>query len=749
MLAYAWREFVWPRDETCVLALGTNDGGRAWLNGERIWDRPEDRRLKADDDLILVRLRKGRNTLLLKIEERGNKWEFCARLLPFETALLDQGRPLFRLVNRADGAVALRFLHSLSAIENLFAQLDLAVVRESQPENIVWQGRWTREQEMTLPLNHTEYGKYLLRLTASVNGERNKLHQWSAETPFGAGQRSEQLLFANGKTDYSIVVGKQASESERWAAQDLQHWFKEVSGAQFPIRSATEITGDHVIVVGFNQRARELLGAAASEPAADDESFTYRNIGPSLLILGGKTRGTLYGVMSFLERELGCRWYTSRVSVAPRRERYSFDALQHAESPGVRVRNDFYYEAFEPNWAARNKMNGAMSHCAQPGGVESYWGVHTFYQFMPPAEFFGAHPEYYSLIAGQRTWERAQLCLTNPQALAIVTERLKQTMRKHPEYLIYCVSQNDWLNPCQCDHCQAIARREESESGPVIWFVNQVAAAVEKEFPGKFVGTLAYQYTRKPCKTERPRRNVVVRLCSIEACFAHDFLGCPENVSFVRDLQGWARIAPQLYIWDYVVNFSHYLMPYPNFRVLQPNIKTLRANKAIGIMEQAAYQSRGGEFAELRAWALAKLLWNPDSDVDEIINDFMYGYYGRSGQYVRRYFDLLHNRLNAGTHIHLGLRPDDKLFSDEFIREAEAIFDRAEAVADNEPVRARVELARLPLLYLKCQRAPLAAKYDGSYDRLRAIVAREGITHYAESGAAQLETFHKKVEGAR
>ncbi len=746
VLAYAYREFTWPREETVVLSLGSNDGGCAWLNGERIWDRPEARGMKVDDDLVLVRLRKGRNALLLKIEERGNRWEFCARLLPFDAASLDQGKPLYSVINRADGSAALRFSHPLSAIESLFAQLDLSIVRDSQPDAIVWQGRWNRQQEMPLPINAAEYGKYRLRLAGRLSGNSR---EWVSATPFAAGKRAEHVLFAKGQTDYAIVVGDQASESERWAAQELQRWLKEVSGAQFPIRSSAETTSDHVIVVGFNPRAKALLGAAVNEPAAADESFTYRNAGASLLIYGGKQRGTMYGVMSFLEREFGCRWYTPRVSLAPQRERYSFDALHHTEAPGVRVRNDFYFEAFDPTWAARNRMNGAMNHRQQPGGVESYWGVHTFYQFMPPEEFFSTHPEYFSLIDGKRTWDRAQLCLTNPDVLRIITERLRKTMREHPEYLIYCVSQNDWLNPCQCDQCQAIAQREGGEAGPIIWFVNQVAAAVEKEFPNKYIGTLAYQYTRKPAKTERPRANVVVRLCSIEACFAHDFLNCPENASFVQDLQGWARIAPQLYIWDYVVNFSHYIMPFPNFRVLQPNIKTLRANKAIGIMEQAAYQSRGGEFAELRAYVLAKLLWNPDGDVDEFINDFLFGYYGRSGQYVRRYFDLLHNRLTADTHIHLGLRPDDKLFSDQFIREADAIFDRAEAVADNEQVHARVEMARLPLLYLKCQRSPVVSKYDGTYDRFRAIVAREGITHFAESGNPQRDAFYQKVETAK
>ena len=76
-------------------------------------------------------------------------------------------------------------------------------------------------------------------------------------------------------------------------------------------------------------------------------------------------------------------------------------------------------------------------------------------------------------------------------------------MRESPEYLIYDVSQNDWDNPCQCDKCQAIVKKEGSESGVIIWFVNQVAEAVEKEFPDKFIGTLAYKYTRKALQNDK------------------------------------------------------------------------------------------------------------------------------------------------------------------------------------------------------------------------------------------------------
>jgi hypothetical protein len=580
----------------------------------------------------------------------------------------------------------------------------------------------------------------------------------NAQNPTGQSDIKNQItrytLFSGTKTNYSIALGNKASESERWAANDLQHWLKEISGADFPILPVEQAYNGPRIIVGFNDWVKEKTGNPT--PADLDESFRYTSLGPDILIYGGKQRGTLYGVMSFLENELGCRWYTPAVSVIPRREELSFISYEHAEAPGIRVRNDFYFEAFDSVWAARNRMNGTMSTRNQPGGVESYWAVHTFYPLMPPSEFFGKHPEYYSLINNKRTYDEAQLCLTNPDVLKIITERISKRMRESPEYLIYDVSQNDWDNPCQCDKCQAIVKKEGSESGVIIWFVNQVAEAVEKEFPGKYIGTLAYRYSRKPCVTIHPRHNVVVRLCSIECCFSHDIQSCPRNKSFLEDLKGWSAIAKNLYIWDYVVYFQHYIMPYPNMKVLQPNIKTFQENHAIGIMEQADYQSRGGEFAELRSYLISRLLWDPDCNAEDVISDFMSGYYGRSGKFIRQYYDLLYGRINPDTHIHIEddlyrqLTAGDPLFSGDFTQQSCRIFENAEKVADNDEILHRVEMASLPVLYLKCKQNPVSARNDGTYEKFRNIVKREGITHYAEYGEERMpEDFHKFVENAK
>lgn len=746
VVGYAYRVIESPKQQACILAVGSNDGVRVWLNGELVLDSPGPRGLQMDHNLVPVALREGSNHLLLKIEERGNRWAFACRLLPFSQELMAERLQIFEVVSRQDGQPVIRARHSQGLLAAVLQSAKFEVVSAASPEQMLWTSEWNHREELRIGVDTERFSQYELRISAALVGGATQ----ELTLPFTGGRRVDHVLFEKGRSNYRIIVGADASESEKWAASELQHWLKEVSGAALDIQADDgRPTFDKAIVIGWNRHSEKLLGPDVRPPKADDESFTYRSIGPTVVIWGGNQRGTMYGVMSFLEREMGVRFYTPRVTVTPQKARYAFTWLNHSEKPGVRVRNDFYYEAFDPIWAARNRVNGAMGFRQQPGGLECYWSVHTFYPLMPPEEFFKDHPEYYSLLDGKRTADHAQLCLANPDVLRIITERIKRKMRELPEYLIYDVSQNDWSNPCQCSGCQAIVDRESSQSGPIIQFVNQVADSVKAEFPDKFIGTLAYSYTRKPPRTLKPRENVVVRFCSIECCFAHDFLNCPENESFVEDMKGWAAIAPHIYIWDYVVNFSHYIMPYPNFRVLQPNIQFFRDHKAIGIMEQAAYQSRGGEFAELRAYLIARLLWNPEADVEPIISDFTHGYYGRAGQYVRAYFDLLHGRLTPDTHIHLGLQHDDKMFSDDFVRQAEALFDQAEAVADTEAIQQRVEMARLPIMYLKCKRSPVIAKQDGTYARFCQIVEQEGITHYAEAGEPHKRAFHAALEAAK
>ena len=536
-------------------------------------------------------------------------------------------------------------------------------------------------------------------------------------------------LFRNGKSQYKIVLSEEASISERTAAQELQMYIEKISGVRLPVTNNAKAKG-RKIVIGYN----DAVVAAAAEiqkPKADDESFTYRRIGHDLYIWGGSQRGTMYGVFTFLERELGIHWLTPECTVIPELASWKLPPLNHSEQPAIGYRYSNYFVANNAAWSAHTKENMKWGPTTNEyGNIEAYWGAHTMGQFVSPKEYFATHPEYFSLRDGKRVANYSQLCLSNPEVLEICKKRLTEVMRKHPGYRIYSLSQNDNFLFCQCEKCAAIEQQYGGHSGLVVWFVNQVADAVRDEFPGKYVGTFAYQYTRRPPKGIVPRDNVVIRLCSIECCFAHPLTaGCPQNQDFMNDMREWAKIAPHLFIWDYIVDYAQYIAPWPNFQVLGPNIEAFGANKAIGIFEEAQYESAGAEFDEMKAWTVNQLLWNPRQDVDSLVNIFIDGFYGKAAPKVMDYYRLCQSLVKPDVHYGIYIREQHEIYSDEFLSKAFQLLGEAREMAEDQEIRKRVDRVRMQPLFLHCMRHKDKAKQDGTWDELKGLITLYKAKH--------------------
>ena len=521
-------------------------------------------------------------------------------------------------------------------------------------------------------------------------------------------------LFKNGRSAYSIVLSSGASSTERTAAEELQTYVQAVSGARLPIITAPVSKGP-AIYVGYQQATAALSGVTA--PDAHDEGFTYRSQGADLYIYGGKERGTLYGVYTFLENELGIRWYTPDFTRIPHLKKWELGSLNHSERPTVKFRqNDYFKVANTTPWRAHNKENfGWEPTKSAYGNIVSYWKCHTMPLLVPSAEFYQTHPEYFCLRGGKRQ-SYGQLCLSNPDVLQLCKERMAETIKNNPGYAIYSLSQDDNQLFCECDACKAIEAKYGGHSGIMIWFVNQVADYIKPLFPDIYIGTFAYQYTRKPPVGIKPNENVVIRLCSIECCFAHPLdAGCPENRAFMEDLKAWSQLAPHLFIWDYVVDYAQYMAPWPNFQVLAPNIRVFRDNHAIGVYEESQYQSAGGEFEEMKAWVLSKLLWNPDQDVEPLVKDFIEGYYGAAAPKVMEYYRLCQSLIKPDLHYGIFINHEHPLYSDEFVTKGLAILRDGVNLATDDDLRERVNKVRMQLLFLKSVRQPAQARSDGTW----------------------------------
>lgn len=507
-------------------------------------------------------------------------------------------------------------------------------------------------------------------------------------------------LSRDGKTEYVIVTSRNPTPPEKTAANLLAETLGKVTGARFAVRAEHEVaSGAPQILVGVSRSARALARDVEWSGLQADE-IVIRTTGDKLLLAGGLPRGTLYAVYTFLEDTVGCRWWTGTEELIPHRPTLAIGAQDIRYAPRFRSREAFYrFPNEDPLFASRLKLNGHFPQIPENyGGHMGFIGfVHTFYGWIPPGKYFAEHPEWFSLINGKRTTDWSQLCLTNPEMLKEMTRVVLENIEKNPACGIISVSQNDCHNPCQCDRCQALAKAEGSEAGPLIAFVNAVAEEVEKKHPDMLVETLAYQYTRKPPKTLKPSKNVVVRLCSIECDFGRP-LESEANAAFRDDILGWKAIAPNLFIWNYVTDFAGYIQPHPNMASLAADLRFFANSNVIGVFEQGDCFTSVGDFVRMRNWVIAHLLWDPSRDQDALVREFASGYYGPAARHILAYLRLVQNAYDRWGR-KLGCYNTDLSFLtlDDMNEAARLFAEAADAVRDDPTLSARVRRERMPL----------------------------------------------------
>jgi hypothetical protein len=553
----------------------------------------------------------------------------------------------------------------------------------------------------------------------------------------------------------TIYAASDASAPEQVAARDLALWLGKVTGQMVPIRNEpanASALASNAILVGAGKLARSSFPDVPFDKLGDEE-VVLKSKGQLLLVAGGRPRGTVYAVDRLLYRA-GFRFWTPWATAVPSKT-VTFADLHVQEKPKFEARDPFWFHAFDRDWARRNASNSMHSHLTEEdGGRIDYEGfVHTFYPLVPPAEHFAAHPEWYSLIDGKRTADRAQLCTTNPELRKFIVEQVRAKLKANPSVRIVSISQNDWYGACQCDNCKAIDDAEGTPAGSVLALANYVAADIEKDYPNVAIDTLAYQYTRKAPLHLRPRPNVIVRLCSIECSFSQP-LTDPMNASFAKDIRDWSRLTDRLYVWNYVTDFPNYMVPFPNWYVIGPNERFFAANGVKGLFEQGAYQSYGSSMAELQAWLQAQLLWNPEQDDRALIREFCEGYYGPAAKPIMAYLDVM--AAAAKPHpMTIWTGPDSDIFTYEAVMESERLWQQALAAVRGKPdLEWRVKLGQLPIRYLIISRWqalrsesdrrkvkwPLSDSRKKVVDEWMAVATSKGpegwqpITHMNESG---------------
>ncbi|HEY3418052.1 MAG TPA: DUF4838 domain-containing protein [Armatimonadota bacterium] len=458
---------------------------------------------------------------------------------------------------------------------------------------------------------------------------------WSAH-----GQAATITLARGGKALVTIAVHSTgAIPAEKTAATELAAYLQKITGAPFTTVEETALpAGTPAIYLGDTAFAR----AQGIDPGTlGAEESLLRTVGKNLILTGGRPRGTLYAVYELLETTLGCRWYTPWTEVVPNLPVCKIPTLDRRVQPYMRFRS--HYTHLSPDgwkmYNAHNRFNevttGGLDESV--GGGVAYgpriFGGHGFAPYLPVDKYFKDHPEYYSLRDGKRVPSNGldgnHACLTNPDVLRIITEGVLDDIRKKPTAYCFTVAVNDGGSStiCDCPECRKVAKQygatdqRYTDSGLLLWFVNQVADAVKKEYPDKFIRTLAYGPASNPPKDIRARDNVIVQVCAGPRSEAV-WLPKGADAKELQTLREWTRYAVHIWIWDYALacyNQPAYFRPLT--WKMDEQFKLFKRQGGIDGMFQenellAAEDSMFPQFYEMNEWIYGQLCRDPDREVN-------------------------------------------------------------------------------------------------------------------------------------
>ena len=524
---------------------------------------------------------------------------------------------------------------------------------------------------------------------------------------------AQTVLVQDGRPATRIVAT--ANPVDREAAVLLQDFVQRMTTTQLPI------------VEGGKSRPGDIVIGQGNREGLTEDGFRLETSDGRLYISSGGDKGSIYGVVTLLEKYMGVSCYAAHTYTYPKSSSLSIPAINWHENPAFRYRQTQAYSAYQDpvykHWFRLEEPNEEFA-C-------NYW-VHTFQQLVPAAEFGKSHPEYYSMIDGvRRPGSASQLCLSNPDVFRIIAHRVDSIFKAYPDYHVISVSQNDGSKTyCTCPACKAIDEKEGEPSGSIIHFVNKLA----KRFPDKEISTLAYQYSMQPPRHVKPLPNVNILLCNIDCRREVPLTDNASGREFVKAIEGWSAISDNLFVWDYGINFDNYLVAFPNFHVMKKNLQLFKRNHATKVFSQIG-GALGSDLTEMRAYMESKLMWNPEVDADSLMRSFMDGYYGAAAPFLYQYEKLLEGALlGSGADLWIydtALSHKKGMLNPHCRKIYNELFDRAEeAVRDNKELYDHVRRSRISLLYADLEMARTESNH--STEELKALVDKfeEYVTAY-------------------
>lgn len=516
-----------------------------------------------------------------------------------------------------------------------------------------------------------------------------------------------KIILLIGIFSMSAIMGKLETDTANFSSESLPkvifaqaHHYELAKELKFHLEEATN--NKFVITVGVDSASKSGIYLTVDPDFFRDTGnyFVIESSEDAIKLQGKGERELEFALYTFLE-ELGLRMFFPGDIYYPVKEEISFpkNHIKHY-SPSFEYRAILYPAAYEESFRKWHKLDWHI----EDFGI---WG-HSFDKLIPPREFFDSNPEFFAFYEGTRRYE--SLCMTNNKGFQISSKSLENLMTSNPRSRFYSVSQNDDLVYCECRRCDAMNKKYGSPSGSLYFFLNKHA----KNHQNNNLISLAYLHTANPPQRILPKQNIISFYCPIEMNRGMSIQSDHRSEVIRNRIRNWKAFNPNLFLWDYTVQFTHYLSPFPNIHTFQENLKFYKSNGVLGLFLQG-YADVPGDFAELRQYLLSKLLWDSDLDMDQLTNEFLAYFYGPAYPYVWDYFQLLHEAqqvYNRFLDIYSGpVQKANDFLSPYYMDQFDQLIASAEEAVVNSPkYQRRIEKIRLGLEYVYFEQSKFYGK---------------------------------------
>lgn len=531
-------------------------------------------------------------------------------------------------------------------------------------------------------------------------------------------------LVSGGVTDYTIVLDTTADRVERFAAEELQKYLRLMTGVELTIAdlSGMDLSSRWdslpIITIGRNDVSEALLSKAAFPTGTD--AILIRSFGKALLLAGSNSRSTLFAVYDLLQR-IGCRWTGPRPhgESVPRFQDLHLPPQNVSHAASLARRNVFITDdlptSLDIDWMAKQKLNHFEAYLTyrfdiweklkhgllqeiEKRGMSIEVTNHSYAFWIPPSQFGGDHPDYFALVDGNRLVDRSHrqygsdpphLCVSHPDVVRIVTERMLAFLKRNPEVETLGLWSNDNEDYCQCDACVAMDGGSPPPARRYLLFTNQVAELISKEFSDRkiaFIVTSTWKDTEAP-RDVTPAENIFLWFTPISACYGHSIADpcCEINTSVRAYLEQWTGLfGPErvgileFYDTDWAASFRH-----PGYEPMTHRLASdLEYYRGAGIAGVYAWPGSGHSVFGVRSQheltinLVARLGWAGDSNLWEVVAEYSEAKYGDGASAmveVYREIDQAARGL-AGRHTTLG---PGEIYSSELWKRLEPHFRQA------------------------------------------------------------------------